>query len=86
MIVLNTVIAALVPSPASNALGGSKLQGARQLIVLFKAQVICGAVVSRTDTTWVQLVVLLQPSAICQWRVAVKPGPQGPALVRVLMI
>ena len=78
------VMVRFVPSAMSVANGGLKNHTPRQFTFLSGAQVMTGAVVSRTVTICVQLTALLQPSNTLQVRVAVYVNPHGPKFVLVL--
>jgi len=67
--VLRTLTVTLVPPHVSEAPGASKLQTLAHSTVLLVAQVSTGRVMSRTVTTWLQLLLLPHASTARQVRV-----------------
>ena len=76
VIKLTSVIATLVPSAASLAVGGSKLHAVPASTVWLVAQIIVGGVVSITVTVWKHCEGAPQLLVVCQMRVATKVFPQ----------
>src|SRR5580765_282180 len=85
VVVVAIRIVTFVPSQASRAMGGSKLQAVPQLTFLALLQTKSGGVVSTTVMVWLQRARLVHWSVASQVRVALMPLPQRlPWLVVVL--
>src|SRR2546430_7898532 len=80
--VLSTTMVTLLPQQASIAVAGVNVHGWPKLTVKFEAQVITGATVSTTETTWLHVAELPQQSVAFQVRVTIR-GQRLPALVMV---
>jgi hypothetical protein len=83
--VFTTVIVTFVLAQLSMAVGVSNDHAVPHSTVLLVEQRRTGGVVSTTLTTWLQVALLVQPSASSQVRTAVKVLPHAPSeLVTVL--
>src|SRR5215472_13931273 len=71
----------------SVAVGVSNVQAVPicTVLLVLLVQSMTGGVVSITDTVWLQVALLLQPSIACQTRVASKVLPQWPAVLVVVL-
>ncbi len=85
VVVLTRVIGRFVPSQTSFTVGVSKVHGVPHSIIRFCPQLNTGGLVSTTVIVWLHVEEFVHESVARQTRVAVKPLPQKPVLLVIVL-